>query len=308
MIRIIEDNAARGLAPASVVTIGNFDGLHLGHQALIRRCLESRLPGEVTAVVTFEPLPQAFLRPQQAPPRIYGAQRKLDLLREAGVELAWVMRFDRELASMPAATFAESVLAAGLGARRVLVGPDFRFGHRREGDVPLLANLGRRLGFVVEPADEVCLDGERVSSTLIRKLLAAGNFARAERCLGRPYVLRGQVIRGRQLGRELGYPTANLVPEATPCPLSGVFAVRARATGDAQWLPAVASLGVRPAVGGSEFLVEVHIFDFDGDLYQRELEVWFIEKVRDEQDFPGMDELVAQMKNDEQRVRAILQA
>jgi riboflavin kinase/FMN adenylyltransferase len=218
VIRIIEDNAARGLAPASVVTIGNFDGLHLGHQALIRRCLESRLPGEVTAVVTFEPLPQAFLRPQQAPPRIYGAQRKLDLLREAGVELAWVMRFDRELASMPAATFAESVLAAGLGARRVLVGPDFRFGHRREGDLVLLANLGRRLGFVVEPADEVRLDGERVSSTLIRKLLAAGNFARAERCLGRPYVLRGQVIRGRQLGRELGYPTANLVPEATPCP------------------------------------------------------------------------------------------
>ncbi|NND44655.1 MAG: riboflavin biosynthesis protein RibF, partial [Xanthomonadales bacterium] len=217
-------------------------------------------------------------------------------------------RFNRALAEMPAAAFAQEILAEGLGATRVVVGRDFRFGRKREGDLATLAALGESLGFTVEAVEDIELDGARVSSSRIRTLLAAGEFGQAERCLGRPFELDGEVIRGQQLGRKLGYPTANLRPEAEPCPVSGVFAVRTRIGADGAWLPAVASLGVRPAVGGSEFLVEVHIFDFEADLYGQRLEVRFVEKIRDEADFPDMQALVEQMKQDERRVRAILQA
>ena len=305
-MRVIQDNAARQLASASVVTVGNFDGMHLGHQALIQRCLAGVEPGQVTAVVTFEPLPQVFFRPEQAPARLSSPAQKLELIEESGIDLVWLMRFNQALAEMPAADFARSVLAEGLGARRVVVGSDFRFGRSRQGDVGLLTELGKGLGFAVEAVADVEVDGRRVSSTLVRELLASGDLETAARCLGRPFSMRGRVIAGQQLGRKLGYPTANLRLEAAPSPLSGVFAVRARVDGQGAWRPAVASLGVRPAVGGSEFLVEVHIFDFDGDLYQRELEVRFIARIRDEQDFPGMEELVEQMKDDEQRVREIL--
>jgi riboflavin kinase/FMN adenylyltransferase len=305
-MRVIQDNAARQLASASVVTVGNFDGMHLGHQALIQRCLAGAEPGQVTAVVTFEPLPQVFFRPEQAPARLSSPAQKLELIEESGIDLVWLMRFNQALAEMPAADFARSVLAEGLGARRVVVGSDFRFGRSRQGDVGLLTELGKGLGFAVEAVADVEVDGRRVSSTLVRELLASGDLETAARCLGRPFSMRGRVIAGQQLGRKLGYPTANLRLEAAPSPLSGVFAVRARVDGQGAWRPAVASLGVRPAVGGSEFLVEVHIFDFDEDLYNRELEVRFIARIRDEQDFPGMEELVEQMKDDEQRVREIL--
>lgn len=307
-MRVIEDNAARGLARSSVVTVGNFDGVHIGHQALLRRARDLAQADQAAALVTFEPLPQAWFRPQQAPARLGGPERKLRLVAQSGMDLAWVMRFNRELAEMPAAAFAQEILAEGLGATRVVVGRDFRFGRKREGDLATLAALGETLGFSVEAVDDIELDGDRVSSSRIRALLAAGEFGQAERCLGRPFELEGEVIRGQQLGRELGYPTANLLPEAEPCPVSGVFAVRTRIGADGAWMPAVASLGVRPAVGGSEFLVEVHIFDFEADLYGRRLEIRFVEKIRDEADFPDMQALVEQMKQDERRVRAILQA
>ena len=305
-MRVIQDNAARQLASASVVTVGNFDGMHLGHQALIRRCLAGAEPGQVTAVVTFEPLPQAFFRPGQAPARLSSPAQKLELIEKSGIDLVWLMRFNQALAEMPAADFARSVLAEGLGARRVVVGSDFRFGRTRQGDLGLLTELGQDLGFAVESVEDVEVNGRKVSSTLVRELLASGDLEAAARCLGRPFSMRGQVVTGQQLGRKLGYPTANLRLEAAPSPLSGVFAVRARIGGQGPWRPAVASLGVRPAVGGSEFLVEVHFFDFEADLYQRELEVRFIARIRDEENFPGMEELVEQMKNDEQRVREIL--
>ena len=305
-MRVIQDNAARQLASASVVTIGNFDGMHLGHQALIRRGLAGAEPGQVTAVVTFEPLPQAFFRPEQAPARLGSPAQKLDLIENSGIDLVWLMRFNQALAEMPAADFARTVLAEGLGARRVVVGSDFRFGRSRQGDLGLLTELGQGLGFAVESVADVEVDGRRVSSTLVRELLASGDLETAARCLGRPFSMRGRVVPGQQLGRKLGYPTANLRLETAPSPLSGVFAVRARLGGQGAWRPAVASLGVRPAVGGSEFLVEVHIFDFDQELYQQQLEVRFVAKIRDEEDFPGMEELVVKMKNDEQRVREIL--
>lgn len=305
-MRVIEDNAARGLADSSVVTVGNFDGVHLGHQALIGRCLAAARPDCPAALVTFEPLPQAWFRPEQAPARLSGPARKLELLEQAGVDLAWVMRFNRELAEMPATEFAESILVAGVGAKRVVVGRDFRFGRGREGDLASLTKLGERLGFAVEAVEDVLVEGRRVSSTLIRSLLAGGDIATAERCLGRAVTLSGTVIRGQQLGRDLGYPTANMLPEVLPCPLSGVFAVWARVGGQTEWRPGVASLGVRPAVGGSEFLVETHIFDFEADLYGERLELRFVAKIREEQHFPGMAELVAEMQRDEQRVRAIL--
>jgi len=305
-MRVVEDNTARGLAGSSVVTIGNFDGVHLGHQALIWHCVAVAGEGRLAALVTFDPLPQAFFRPHQPPALLCSTARKLELAEQAGMDLAWVMRFNQELAQMPAADFAEKVLVAGLGADRVVVGTDFRFGRKREGDLSRLRELGGALGFAVDSVDDVSVDGHRVSSTRVRALLAQGDFAAAERCLGRPYTTRGTVVRGQRLGRELGYPTANMLPEALPSPVSGVFAVRARIAGAEEWRPAVASLGVRPAVGGSEFLVEVHIFDFDADLYGQQLEVLFVDKIRDEEDFPGMAELVAQMQQDEQRVRAVL--
>lgn len=307
-MRIIRDNPGDAISASSVVTIGNFDGVHLGHRALIERCIEVAGKGSESAVVTFEPLPQAYFAPDRAPARLSSTAQKLELLEQTGIDLVWLMRFNRELAQMEAADFARRVLADTLSASLVVVGEDFRFGRGREGDLGLLTELGAELGYRVETVGDVELDGMKVSSTAIRDALERGDFSRAERLLGRRFTVQGVVIRGSRLGHELGYPTANMRPEAEPCPLAGVFAVRARQLPEGHWRNGVASLGVRPAVGGREFLVEVHLFDFDGDLYGKRLEVDFLEKIRDEQNFPSLDELATQMRRDEARAREILAA
>jgi riboflavin kinase/FMN adenylyltransferase len=289
----------------SVVAIGNFDGVHLGHRALIERCQLLARPGEVKAVLTFEPLPLAFFRPQSAPARISTVYQKLSLLKSAGVDLAWQMRFDQKLANLGARTFVEKVLVEKLQARVVVVGEDFRFGKGKDGDVNLLEELGEQWGFSVAIVAAVMCGGERISSSGVRAKLAAGDFASAADFLGRPFTMEGHVSRGAGLGRKLGYPTANLAIRAEPSPLGGVLAAFARVRGG-PWLPAVTNLGRRPAVGGKEPLLEVHFFDFDEDLYGQRLEVQFVAKLRDELDFDTLDELVEHMKKDEHEARRLL--
>jgi len=305
-MRVITENAIKPLSKSSVVTVGNFDGLHKGHQALIKRCKEHAREGQEVAVVCFEPLPQAFFRPEKPPARVCSVEQKIQLLEQSGVDLVWMMRFNQQLAQMPAETFAQSVFASALAASHVVIGNDFRFGYKRQGNLAALKQYGARLGFEVEAVADIRIDGERVSSTAIRKALAAGDMDRARDLLGRAFTMQGKVIRGLGLGRDLGYPTANMKLEAVPSPVAGVFAVQARIQGEGSWLNAVASLGRRPVVGGKEFLVEVHLFDFSADLYGLQLEVRFVEKIRAEEDFESMDDLIVQMKKDEARARDIL--
>ena len=301
-MQVFEHNDAGRLADSSVVTIGNFDGLHLGHQALIQRCIAQRDGKRIAAMVTFEPLPAAFFRPEAPPARLYGPGERIALARKAGMDLVWMMRFNRQLAETPAAEFAQRVLKDSLGAERVVVGEDFRFGKDRLGNTGLLEEMG----IAVEVVPLVSVDGRRVSSSRIRQALAQGDFAAAGELLGRPYRMSGRVIGGERLGRNLGYPTANIVPGGLPSPLSGIYATRTRIQGRQDWLDGVASLGRRPTVGGKEFLLEVHLFDFEGDLYGQELEVEFVGAIRGEEQFDSLDALVAQMKNDETKARAIL--
>jgi riboflavin kinase/FMN adenylyltransferase len=295
----------------SVVTIGNLDGVHRGHQALIRRCHSLADDGAQVAVITFEPLPQTYFRPQAAPARLTTVYQKLALLQAMEVELIWLMRFDRELELLSAAEFARQVLAEVLYARSVVVGEDFRFGYRREGDAAALRRLGRKLGFEVAVEPHVLGTGGRVSSTAIRQALQQGDFRLAATMLGRPFRMEGHVVPGQRLGRTLGYPTANLRIRAEPSPLQGIYAVFTRSCRGKEaenWLPAVSSIGWRPTVGGTEPLLEVHLFDFDGDLYGHRLEVEFVAKLRDESRFDSLAELVTQMRADDAAARAILSA
>jgi riboflavin kinase/FMN adenylyltransferase len=308
-MRVIRDrpewNDGAYIPGRSVVAIGNFDGVHLGHRALIEASMNLASAGSSVAVVTFEPLPQAFFRPQHAPARLSTVHQKLDLLRSAGVDMAWLMRFDSKLASLTAREFTEQVLVRKLKAEYVVIGEDFRFGRGQKGDVNMLTKMGRELGFGVKTVPTVLCSGERVSSSGIRAKLAAGDFTSAADWLGRPFRMEGHVTRGAGLGRKLGYPTANLGIRSRPSPLGGVLAAFSRVVGE-PWLPSVVNLGRRPAVGGKEPLLEVHFFDYDEDLYGQRLEVQFVAKLRDELNFESLDDLVEQMKRDEQRARACL--
>ena len=275
------------------VAIGNFDGVHLGHRALIETSRQLAGTDGAVAVITFEPLPQAFFRPERAPARLSTVYQKLDLLRLAGVDLTWLMRFDSQLAALTATEFVEQVLVEKLNSSHVVVGEDFRFGCGQEGDVAMLTELGSELGFQVQTVPAVLCDKERVSSSGIRAKLAAGDFTSASDWLGRPFRMEGHVTRGAGLGRTLGYPTANLRIRAEPSPLGGVLAAFSRVNGR-PWLPAVTNLGRRPAVGGK-------------DLYGQRLEVQFVAKLRDELNFESLDDLVEQMKRDEKRARLCLE-
>jgi riboflavin kinase/FMN adenylyltransferase len=218
------------------------------------------------------------------------------------------MRFNQELSHLTPLDFVRQVLVHGLAARHVVVGEDFRFGYQRAGNLELLSAMGRDFGFSVEALAAVAAGGERISSTAVRHALSQSDFSKAECMLGRPFSMEGRVVRGQQLGRTLGYPTANLRVRAQPCPLHGIYAVRACLAdeGTRSWLPGVCSLGRRPTVGGGELLLEVHLFDFDVELYGKRLQVEFVAKLRDESHFEDIDSMVVQMKHDEQQARDIL--
>ena len=306
LIRNRPEQTDEAFAPRrSVVAIGNFDGVHLGHMALIDRCRKLAAGRDAVAVVTFEPLPMAFFRPENAPARLSTVYQKLGLLQAAGVDITWMMRFTQAFAALSAREFVEWILVRRLRASHVVGGEDLRFGRGREGDVALLRELGGEFDFRVEIIAAVMNGGERISSSGRRNSVAVGDFDKAGRWLGRPFRMEGHVIRGAGLGKKLGYPTANLAIRAEPSPLSGVLAVFARIE-DGPWLPAVTNLGRRPAVGGKEPLLEVHFFDFDQDLYGKRLEVQFVAKLRDEFNFDSIDERVEQMIKDETAARACL--
>ncbi len=314
-MRLIRDNPGRQLLQSPVVTIGNFDGLHYGHQALIQRCRlladpQNNDSARPIVVVTFEPLPAAWFRPDDAPARLMSVRQKLAYLNNEGVDLVWMMRFNQALAGMSANVFIQSVLVDVLHAGHVVVGEDFHYGQARQGNTESLRKAGEKYGFELNTVATIEVDGMRASSSSIRECLAAGELSQAARLLGRPYRTQGRVIRGRQLGRKLGYPTANMPLAVSPSPLSGVFAVRARCLkrrgGDSGWRDGVANLGTRPAVGGEGFLVEVHLFDFAGDLYGRQMEVEYVKKLRSEEHFEDIDDLVTQMREDERLARESL--
>jgi riboflavin kinase/FMN adenylyltransferase len=287
------------------VTIGNFDGIHLGHQTLIRCCESLADKQRPIAVVTFEPLPRVWFKPEAAPARLISVRQKLEYLKKEGIDLVWLMRFNRSLADMSAEDFVSEVLVKTLAARHVVVGEDFHYGKGRKGDMDSLRQAGKKLGFDLSTISMVDVDSLRASSTNIRNCLAAGDLVQAKHLLGRPFRMAGRVIRGRQLGRKLGYPTANIRLAATPSPLKGVFAIKAR-WGDSGWRDGVANLGTRPAVGGEGFLVEAHLFDFNDNLYGHRLEIEFIKKLRDEAHFENIDDLVVQIREDERQARHYL--
>ena len=291
----------------SVACIGAFDGLHLGHQALLRHAAaRARALGVPAVALTFEPLPREyFARP--APPRLLLPRAKVLGLRALGADVVGLLRFDARLARMSAEAFVHQLLVERLRVRETWVGPGFRFGQHRGGDLVTLQRQGDRHGFEAGGIPPVLLDGERVSSTRIRAALQAGDFAGATRLLGRPYAIGGHVVRGRQLGRTLGFATANLRFGGKMPPLSGIFATRVHGVA-ALPMPAVSSFGTRPTVGGVEPLLEAHLFDFDGDLYGRRIEVEFVAKLRDEHKFDDLPALVAQMQRDAAQARAILQS
>jgi riboflavin kinase / FMN adenylyltransferase len=299
----------RGLSDrhrGSVVTIGTFDGMHLGHQALLARLKEhgSRLSRPVM-VLTFEPMPREFLLAAgEAPARLTSCRERWRILERLGCDFLWLLRFGPSLRNLSGESFA-CLLAEELRTPLVVVGHDFRFGRNGEATAAMLAASGQRLGFEVDVVAPVVVDGERVSSSSVRKALEAADFEQVRRWLGRPYSMTGRVVQGNRLGRTLGFPTANLQIERRRPPVHGIFAVRVHGAADAP-LPGVASLGTRPTVDGEHTLLEAHVFDFSGDLYGREIEVEFVAKLREEEHFPSLDALVAQMHADAAQARRIL--
>jgi riboflavin kinase / FMN adenylyltransferase len=307
MSRLFRDVEGGPLCPqGSVVCIGAFDGLHIGHRVLVRHAVMRARELAVPAVaLSFEPLPREFFSAKTPPPRLTGARQKIEGLRALGVDLVGLLRFDARLASMSAVDFVRRILVGRLGALEVWVGPGFHFGHGRAGNLELLQALGQEHGFAAGQIPVVAVDGMRVSSTRIREALSAGDFEAASRLLGGPYAISGRVVRGNQLGRTLGFPTTNLRFHGRTPALSGIFAARVHGVAEQPW-PAVASFGTRPTVDGTEPLLEAHLFDFDGDLYGRHIEVEFVARLRDEEKFPDLPTLVAQMHRDAAQARAIL--
>src|SRR5580704_14571591 len=296
-------------APAGrcALTIGSYDGLHLGHQALLARLIAQAQEAALPAVmVTFEPMPREYLQPQEPPARLTSLRERWRLLELLPLDYLCVLRFDEALRNLSPQQFAE-LLARRLNAVSVVVGHDFRFGRQGAATAEVLSEAGVALGFGVEIVPAVKLGGERISSSGVRTALALADFALAGRWLGRAWTMRGRVRGGERLGRKLGFPTANLALERRRSPVAGVFAVRVHGIGAAA-LPGVASLGTRPTVNGSEALLETHVFDFGGDLYGREIAVEFVAKLREEARFTSLDALTAQMHCDAAEARRILGA
>jgi riboflavin kinase/FMN adenylyltransferase len=294
--------------PGRAVAIGNFDGVHLGHQAILavltQRGRESRVP---TAVVCFEPMPKEFFAPHAAPARLMRLRDKAERIAESGVDELRVLRFDARLAGLDAGEFIERVLVGSLRAKHVVIGDGFQFGRGRSGDVERLRSAGRAHGFAVDAVVPCQEGGKTVSSTRVREALAAGRHEEAKALLGRDFRISGRVIAGARLGRTLGFRTANMRLHRRVPPVAGIYAVRASGAGLTRH-PGVASVGTRPTVGGKEWLLETHLFDYDGDLYRERLDVDFIARLRDEICFPDLESMTAQMQEDARRAREMLVA
>jgi riboflavin kinase/FMN adenylyltransferase len=296
------DNA--GIHRPTVLTLGVFDGLHLGHQLIMRTVAErAREVGAVPTVITFDPHPRAVLHPESAPPLLQTFDQKIEAFGVLGIEQTIVVRFTQEFASIRAADFLRDVVKERLQAKEVYLGKGFAFGHNREGNIELLKTLGSELGFVAGEVPEVRLRGRRVSSSKIRELLASGNVNLARRLLDRPYGVEGRVERGDERGHKLGFPTANLHPQNRVIPKNGVYVTGTLIEG--QWRRSVTNIGLRPTFGqATEPSVETYVMNWDGDLYGDVIRVRFLYRLRDERKFSGINELTAQIQRDVARANS----
>ena len=287
----------------SVATIGNFDGVHRGHQAVIQQLkTEAERLNSTTTVITFEPLPQDFFLGKRAPSRLTPLRDKLIAFKKLGIDQVLCLPFNKKLASLSANDFIQQVLVEGLGIKSLVVGDDFCFGKNRTGNFSLLQQAGKKYGFEVQDTETFSENDVRISSSRIRTLLENGELHQAEQLLGRPYTMSGYVIEGDQRGREIGYPTANIRVTRRVSPLRGIFVVEVNGIEDRP-LPGVCSIGTRPTVNYRGFLIEVHLLDFTGDLYGKRLEVTWLKKLRNEEKFQSINEMVRQIERDEADAR-----
>ncbi len=288
----------------AVVTIGSFDGVHIGHQAILSQVKQQaeRL-GLPSVVMVFEPQPQEFFSGERAPARLMRLRDKVETLLELGIDQVVCLQFNKALRSLTADEFVENILVKGLATRYLIVGDDFRFGCDRGGDFNMLQRAGAMFDFEVTDTQTLQVEGERVSSTLVRQILSQSDFARAETLLGRPFSVRGRVVYGQQLGRELGFPTANVQLNRYSAPITGVFAVLVRVADELY--QGAANVGIRPTVGGLvKPILEVHLLDCNLDLYGERIEVEFKHKIRDEEKFTSLESLVKNIRRDINNIRA----
>lgn len=296
------------VADGSVATIGSYDGLHLGHQKLLRQVLEySKAEGIPSVVMSFEPTPKEFFSQERPPARLMRFREKFEALAEFGIDVFYCPRFNEAMKNISAATFIRRILIHSLNINHLVIGDDFRFAQDRAGHLQTLQRAGAALGFSVDEISSVIVDDVRVSSTVIRNALWTGDMEHARRLLGKDYRMSGRVVEGNHMGRKLGYPTANVNLNRLQSAVMGIFAVRVSGP---DWGPldAVASVGTRPTFAGTKPLLEVHIFDFDKDIYGEYIHVDFIARLRSEEKFDDVQELVEQMHRDSARAREILAA
>jgi riboflavin kinase / FMN adenylyltransferase len=289
-----------------VLTIGNFDGVHRGHQTLFQKAREQAeaLAGE-SVVITFHPHPLQVLAPGQGPLFITPHERKLELIALCGIDVAVVVPFDKQFAQMSAREFVKALLVDKIGTKAIIVGEDYRFGYGREGDIDFLQRMGEKYGFRVETVSGVQMDGTVVSSTLIRQFIQEGDLREANRLLGRPYEIAGIVVPGHQRGgRLLGFPTANISLSGQAPPKSGVYVVEVEI--DDRMYGGAANVGYNPTFGGNDLSVEVFVFDFDENIYEKFIRVYFVERLRDEKRFSGPEELTMQIRKDVEKAKQIL--
>jgi riboflavin kinase/FMN adenylyltransferase len=293
--------------PGCVATIGNFDGIHLGHQAVIGQLAEEAADlGLPSLLITFEPQPMEFFLPSRSPARLTRLREKLQALRRFSVDQVLCLSFNKALAQMPAEAFIKQILFDALKIKYLVVGDDFRFGKDRVGDFAMLQKAGVEFGFQVVNMHTFSIDGERVSSTRIREALEQGRLDEAERLLGRDYRMSGRVVHGEKLGRQLGFPTANIEVHRKATPMQGIFVVEVFGL-EGEPLPGVASLGTRPTIDGKKIVLEVYLFDFNRDIYGKHLQVSFLHKLRDEVKYTTLEALTEQIQKDVQDAQAYFQ-
>ena len=296
-------SSADGRLGGCVATIGNFDGIHLGHQAVLNQlAMKGDALGLPVVVITFEPQPNEFFSPDNAPARLSRFREKIEALRSYAIQQLCVLRFNHKLAQMTAQEFIQQLLVTGLNVRYLVVGDDFKFGKDRQGNFALLQQIGKEQGFQVVNMHTFSIENRRVSSTQIRQALEVGDLLLAEKLLGRPYRMSGRVAHGDKRGRTMGFPTANIHLHRRKVPLTGVYAVRLFGI-EGVPIEGVANVGIRPTVGADRALLEVHLFDFKRDIYGEHVQVNFLRKIRDEQKFDNLDALIAQINLDCQQAR-----
>ena len=307
MIIFEETNRFSQLQENCVATIGKFDGVHLGHQLILDQLKQKAEQFDLPSlVILVEPHPEEFFAggADSCPARLTTLQEKLELLESFGIDFVFQLKFDLELSQLSAQDYISEILVDGLGIKSFIVGNDFRFGHQRKGDFAMLSEAGRQFGFEVVETAAYERNGHRISSTFIREQLNNADFALVEQLLGRPYSIKGEVVRGKQLGTDLGFPTCNINPQRLAIPLHGVYACEVR-LGD-RYRPAAVNIGYRPTVTeAGEALLEAHILDFNEDLYGKIIEVIFREKIREETKFSGLEELKQQISADVEQVREL---